>query len=509
MPIQSADDLLRSLEQLTLLSSDHLRELADSRPASDARTLAGELLRRGWLSAFQINQLFRGQGAMLRLGPYVLLDRLGEGGMGAVYKALQTQLDRIVALKVIRRERINNPGVINRFQREIRAAAQLQHPNVVTVHDAGEDGDTLFLVMEYVEGTDLAKLLKQRGPLPIAEACDCARQAALGLEHIRQRGLVHRDIKPANLLRAAEHGLIKIADLGLARLRGDEGALTADGSVLGTPDFLAPEQALDARSVDIRADLYSLGGTLYCLLSGQPPYPGGSAMEKLMRHQRETPVPLRSLRADVPAAVEALVSRLMARNPADRFQTPGEAATALAEVLAVPAVALAAVPVALPVSAVSGNAPTAALASVPSGGQETLSSMVTTDWNAKKSSSGDATVPDVPPRWGLRPRRKVLFAAGAGLALLLVLIMFWPRSNTNPGKDNDDDNGANVLPDPTDPFPTGPAADRGTWIGLADSTPRVRGATRWQLLRRHSMLQTPPSPGARPDGRRFAMACKD
>jgi serine/threonine protein kinase len=216
---------------------------------------------------------------------YEILEPLGEGGMGQVYKARHLRLDRIVALKVIHQDRLAQPDAVRRFHREARAAARLAHPHLVTVFDVDEVGGTHFLAMEYIEGTDLGRWVKARGPLPAARACDYVRQAALGLQHIHERGLVHRDIKPANLFLTANETLVKVLDLGLARLDqpgpSDQmsSELTQPGVVMGTPAFLAPEQARDSRRVDIRSDIYSLGCTLYCLLTGRVPFPGTGLAE--------------------------------------------------------------------------------------------------------------------------------------------------------------------------------------------------------------------------------------
>jgi serine/threonine protein kinase len=299
----------------------------------DPRALARELLRREWLTAFQANRLLQGRGQELLLGSYVLLEQVGSGGMGEVFKARNRKLGRVAALKVIRRERLADDAAVRRFHREIRAAAQLTHPNIVLAYDADQVGGTHFFVMEFVEGQELGRLIKQRGPLPVATACDCVRQAALGLQHAHERGLVHRDIKPHNLL-LTRHGVVKVLDLGLARLNATaEGeastTVTHEGMVMGTPDYMAPEQAEESHAVDIRADLYSLGCTLYYLLSGQVPFPGGSLLQKLRRHQSEEPMPIEYLRPDVPAAVAAVVRTLMAKRPEDRYQTPAELAAAL------------------------------------------------------------------------------------------------------------------------------------------------------------------------------------
>jgi serine/threonine protein kinase len=295
---------------------------------SQAEDLARELVRRGWLTPFQVDQLLHGEGQQLLLGQYLLLDRLGEGGMGEVFKARHRGLGRVVALKFIRRERLTHPEAINRFRREMRAAAQLSHPNIVLAYDADEVDGRHFLVMEYVEGTDLKKVVEQRGPLPVLEACSYVRQAALGLQHAFERGWVHRDIKPANLLRNRE--TIKNLDFGLARFwqtrEGDETAseVTTDDRFMGTPDFMAPEQAVDSHAVDIRADIYSLGCTFYYLLAGRVPFPGTTALKKLFKHCWVEPQPLEAVQPSVPQELAALVRKMMANPPERRYQTPAE-----------------------------------------------------------------------------------------------------------------------------------------------------------------------------------------
>jgi hypothetical protein len=273
---------------------------------------------------------------------YRLLRLLGQGGMGAVYQAEHRLMGRLVALKIIRREFTARPGAAERFRREVRSAARLQHPNIVTAHDADQAGDTHFLVMEYVEGRTLGQLLREDGPLPVADACACARQAALGLQHAHEKGMVHRDIKPENLMRTAD-GTVKILDFGLAML-GDEPAaegsrLTDENVVMGTPDYMAPEQAEDPRGADVRADVYSLGCTLYHLLTGRVPFPRQTAMLKLVAHRDERPEPLRARRPGVPPALAAVVKRMMARQPHDRYPTPAAVAEALAPFAAGPAAA--------------------------------------------------------------------------------------------------------------------------------------------------------------------------
>src|SRR5262245_13251937 len=259
---------------------------------------------------------------------YQVLSLLGTGGMGTVYRAVQRHMDRVVALKVLHRGLTDRPGFAERFRNEVKALARLNHPNVVAAYDADQGADLHFLVMEFVEGTTLDALVAQRGPRPVTEACDIARQAATGLQHAFEQGLVHRDIKPGNLL-LTPAGVVKVADFGLARLVGlAEPAVPGSAPiVLGTPEYMAPEQAREPQLADIRSDLYSLGCTLYFLLAGRPPFLGGSQLQTLLDHQDVTPPAI----AGLPPAVSAVINRLLAKNPAQRFATPAEVAEALTQ----------------------------------------------------------------------------------------------------------------------------------------------------------------------------------
>jgi hypothetical protein len=258
---------------------------------------------------------------------YRILKKLGSGGMGTVYQAEHKLMHRPVALKVIRAGLTAQPRLVERFRREVQLAAQLVHPNIVPAYDAEQSGSCHFLVMEFVEGIDLARLLKERGPLPVSEACEYARQAALGLQLAQERQMVHRDIKPSNLLRTPQ-GKVKIADFGLAHIAqaspADQAGVTESGVVLGTPDYMAPEQANDPSCADSRADIYSLGCTLYQMLTGRVPFPGGGTVDKLMRHAKELPTPLNHLRPDLPMPLVQVVERMMAKGPAARHQTAAE-----------------------------------------------------------------------------------------------------------------------------------------------------------------------------------------
>ncbi len=311
---------------------------------SDPRALVRELVHRDWLTAYQADLLAQGRGAELLVGPYQVIDRLGGGGMGQVYKARHARMDRQVALKVVHREKLTNPAAVERFYREAKAAAQLAHPNIVMAYEVGEAGGTHYFAMEYVEGTTLSRLLEERGPLPIDEACEYARQAALGLEHAHEHGVVHRDIKPQNLMivRSAELGvrsdqgksaLVKILDFGLARFESETEQRqyrTQVGKILGTVEYIAPEQAQNARRADIRSDIYSLGCTLYRALTGKLPFGGADLTEKLSARLTGEAPPVRELRPEVPAELERVLRKMLARDPGRRYQTPAEVAAALA-----------------------------------------------------------------------------------------------------------------------------------------------------------------------------------
>lgn len=275
---------------------------------------------------------------------YRIVRFLGAGGMGVVFQAIHRLMERPVALKLLSRSLTSEQRAVERFRQEVKAAARLAHPNIVAAHDAEQAGDMHFLVMEYVDGVSLAKLVESQGRLPIAHACNFIRQAALGLQHAHERGMVHRDIKPHNLM-VTRQGQVKILDFGLARLgraaspshdgpvTGQEhqsGSITAVGTMLGTPDYIAPEQIFDSRSADIRSDIYSLGGTFYFLLAGHAPFPQGTLTDKIVSQRESSAPPVRELRDDVPQEVADIVAKMLAKNPAERYQTPAEVAKALA-----------------------------------------------------------------------------------------------------------------------------------------------------------------------------------
>lgn len=276
------------------------------------------------------------------LGQYRLLAKLGEGGMGAVYKALHTRLDKIVALKVLTANRLQDRHAVSRFDREMRAVGKLHHVNIVAAHDAGEIDGTHYLVMELVEGIDLGALVKERGRLPIGAACELIRQAALGLQHAHEHNLVHRDIKPSNLMLTLpksheETPTVKVLDLGLALLDDSHlesaGELTTTGQVMGTIEYMAPEQGTDTHTVDIRADIYSLGASLYKLLAGKAPFPGEqyrSPIKLLMASATQEPPPVANFCPEITPDLAAVIHRMLAKKPDDRYATPRDVAIALA-----------------------------------------------------------------------------------------------------------------------------------------------------------------------------------
>jgi len=337
MAFGSVADFVESLRKHQLLKPAQLDELTRFvlPRFSDTPGLAKDLVRRGWLTVFQINQLFQAHGQDLVLGPFRVIDYLGKGGVSQVFKAWHIERNCVVALKVIHADLMTNSEAVRRFEREMRVVSKLNHANVVRAFEDDAIGVAHFYAMEFIEGTDLNKLVQLSGALPVATACEYVRQAALGLQHAHELGLIHRDIKPANLVLIKAHDyqptdVVKILDFGLARLRAspDQGSpdvLTAEGALIGTADYLSPEQAIDPRYVDIRADIYSLGCTFYFLLTGAQPYQGKAIVEKLYKH-RNSPVPdLPGL----PAEVAAVMKKMMAKKPEERQQTPAEVAKEL------------------------------------------------------------------------------------------------------------------------------------------------------------------------------------
>jgi serine/threonine protein kinase len=322
----SLDQFCSDLAESGFLTPADIREVIESLPAErkprEAPELIRELVRLHKLTIYQAQQIYQGNARRLQLGNYTVLDKIGQGGMGVVLKAEHRRMRRVVALKVIRPREFESPSALKRFHREVETAAQLIHPNIVTAFDADEAQGTHFLVMEYVDGTDLSTLVKINGPLPVATAMLCICQAARGLDYAHGKGIIHRDIKPRNLL-LDRKGNVKILDMGLARVETssglDQADLTGSGQIMGTIDYMAPEQAVNPKHADQRADIYSLGITLWYLLTGKLPFTGETVLEKLVAH-REQPIPsLSAARRGVARELDAIFRRMVGKKPHQRY----------------------------------------------------------------------------------------------------------------------------------------------------------------------------------------------
>jgi serine/threonine-protein kinase len=368
MNMVSLDSLTDTLRKYPILAASQLDEVKNTLAGQfpEPQALLQELRKRGWLTKFQAKQLLVGRGPQLVFGSYLVLDPLGGGGMGQVFRVRHMAMGRIVALKVLRKELVADEAAIGRFFREVEVISQLDHPNLVHAYDADVLNSIYFLALEYIDGVDLEKMVTEGGPLPIVQACDYIRQAALGLQYAHEKGLVHRDIKPANLLvaqaksgdsrvisltktgttriGAAPWGVVKILDMGLARISQPPAdsktrnltTLAGNQVMLGTPDYMAPEQAIDFHRADIRADVYSLGCSFFFLLAGKPPFHGGSAPMKLIRHQQADPPPIEQMRPEVPPELATVVMKMLVKKLPDRYQTPGEIAEVLAGLMQTP-----------------------------------------------------------------------------------------------------------------------------------------------------------------------------
>jgi serine/threonine protein kinase len=329
-PPTTADEYLDLVRKSAVVEDKKLGQFLEQYQGERAlprepQQLADVLIRDGVLTHFQAEQFLQGKWRRFSIGKYRVMERLGSGGMGNVFLCEHTLMRRRVAVKVLPVARASDPASLERFYREARCVAALDHPNLVHAYDIGEDEKLHFLVLEYVDGASLQELVRNVGPLDPIRTAHYIAQAAQGLQHAYQcASLVHRDIKPSNIL-VDRLGTVKILDLGLARFFNDEeDVLTKkyDENVLGTADYLAPEQALDSHSVDIRADIYSLGATAYFCLTGQPPFTEGSVAQKLVWHQTRQPKPLASFRGDIPAELIAVIEKMMAKEPDNRYSTP-------------------------------------------------------------------------------------------------------------------------------------------------------------------------------------------
>ena len=397
------------------------------------------------------------------LGQYRVVEKIGEGGMGAVYRALHGRLKKAVALKVLPPGRTADAQAVARFEREMEAIGRLNHNHIVRATDAGEADGVHYLVMELIDGIDLTRLVRAAGPLPVAAACELMRQAAVGLQYAHENGLVHRDIKPSNLLLSV-NGEVKITDLGLALLHHNErasGELTLSGQVMGTADYMAPEQWEDSHAVDIRADLYSLGCTLYTLLTGRPPFAGPkhrSALRKMAAHARELVKPVTDQRADVPAPVEDLRQRLMNKEPADRPSTPAEVAKALepfcrgADLSALARTAL--------------NRPRSEAAALPDRSTVTRDAVPV----LATPAAGQTVTAASAGRWRRTWRPWAAAATGAGLLAAALAVVFrpWPWATERPSAD------LSRVPATSAPPTPAPPSDAGGWQRLLAEPPVER-----------------------------------
>ena len=338
MTAQSTKQLVELIQKSRLISTEELKSHIEAiKVANDGRIpkegikLAKFLISEGALTRWQYEKLKNGRFKGFFLGKYRLLGHLGSGGMSSVYLADHELMNRQVAIKVLPPNRINDKSFLERFYIEARSVAVLDHPNIVRAYDVGNEGDTHYLVMEYVRGKDLHSYVKSSDrPIKFGLAANFIALAARGLQHAHDAGLIHRDIKPANLL-VEENGNVKILDLGLALATETDGSVTKDHDqkVLGTADYLAPEQALDCHSVDARADIYSLGCTLYFAIAGRPPFNEGTLAQRIAQHQAADPPGLRTLRPDCPEVLAEICHRMINKSPDERFQSAAEVESAL------------------------------------------------------------------------------------------------------------------------------------------------------------------------------------
>jgi serine/threonine-protein kinase len=337
--VKTIDEFVQIVQRSGLVDEDRLQAaLAPwpdrSLPLPD--DLPRTLVTANLLTDWQVEQLRKGRHKGFTLGRYKLLRLLGAGGMSSVYLAEHATLHSKFAIKVLPVKRADQSSYLARFEREAQQSARLNHPNIIRTFDLDTSGTIHFIAMEYIEGVDLHAKVKRDGPLDVREAAEFIRQAAIGLHHAHDEGLVHRDVKPANLM-LDTRGTVKVLDLGLALAGGDEDeSLTRehDEKVLGTADYLAPEQATDSHKADRRSDVYALGCTLYYLLVGRAPFAQGSLAERIQSHLRKSPPNLLDQRADVPTAIVELYFRMLEKHPDARPQTAQDVADALANWLA-------------------------------------------------------------------------------------------------------------------------------------------------------------------------------
>ncbi len=331
--LRTIDQFLDVVKKSGVLDESRLETRVEQLLASaslppDPPSMAATLVREGLLTRWQADQFLQGKFRGFQIGKYNILDRLGAGGMSCVYLCKDQTLPLRVAIKVLPKSMADDETMLKRFHREARATATLDHPHVIHAYAIDQTDQFHYMVMEYVDGKSLEEIVQKDGPLSVPKAVKYIRQAAAGLQYIHECGLVHRDIKPGNLLLEYAKDSVKILDMGLARFFNDNEELLTRG-VLGTVDYFAPEQTMDSHAVDSRADIYSMGGTMSFLLTGSPPFEGGTVIQKIQGHRRLDPRPIRAIRADVPPDLVAVILKMMAKDPAQRYQTPTEVSQAL------------------------------------------------------------------------------------------------------------------------------------------------------------------------------------
>jgi len=412
------DQFVQTLSDSGLMTKQEVQQLVGGLSEADkpktGEEMAKLLFRQGKLTKYQTESVYKGRAKGLILGDYVLLEQIGEGGMGQVFRAQHRRMKRIVALKVLSADVTNSDQASARFQQEVEVAARLVHSNIVTAFDAGETNKTHFLVMEYVAGKDLAVVVSERGSLPLADALDYVLQAARGLEYAHGQDVIHRDIKPANLL-LDNNGTVKILDMGLARVETQaseydvtvDRGLTQTGEVMGTVDYMSPEQATSMKDVDERSDIYSLGCTLFFLLTGQPIYAGDTLVKKILAH-REHPIPsLSKIRHDVPKELDVAFRRMVNKKAEFRTRSMTDVIAQLGNIRVDRTgggVKPKQAPHAAPQTRTAGHTVRAAVTTPPattaltSASSQTTASLASTPSQPTKSDSSAPPPPDITPR---------------------------------------------------------------------------------------------------------------
>jgi serine/threonine protein kinase len=331
----TVESFLKCIEQSGLLNETDLEAFLKTIPKeqqTDARSLADQFIKRGKLSTFQAQKLLKGAYVGLLLGAYEIVAPIGKGGMGMVYLARDTRINKLLALKILPPKKARTEKrMVERFEREVKINQKVAHPHIAWTYEGSMIQGVYYIAMEYIPGMTLSRLVAQRGPLTVPAACRLGVEVALGLYHAHSQSVIHRDLKPSNIM-VTPNGHAKILDLGLALVEGEVNTrevIGGPGYVVGSMDYISPEQIKDAVSVDGRADIYSLGCTLFFALTGRPPYPGGTAVEKMKRHRKEPAPSVRSINPQVPPGLAEILLKMMSKSPADRYPSMREVREAL------------------------------------------------------------------------------------------------------------------------------------------------------------------------------------